>query len=300
VEHKKNIFKNFEEFINENDTQYRVDECTIVGGSLENKMFLFKNRDRATALDQKVIRTKVSNVEVVYYTDEIGWVEGMNEHGVGFVFSALTAPKKLKNIEDKKRVYGKFKDSILTILTSKNVDEAIKKVHTTKKIGNFIVSDAKRMVEIEAFKDNGWTQKNGKVKYHMRDVDTSDIHIKSNHGVLIPEAGPDKPSRRAINHGDMTGRRAASEMRIHQTRMQLQGVKSVGDIPTRVKFQAYDPSSVLNTYRTDIEKTISQCLMNLTDLKFYFFYDSATTHQEVVELEDEFQEGVIKIEIRKS
>jgi glutathione synthase/RimK-type ligase-like ATP-grasp enzyme len=244
-----------------------VNECTVVGGKLEDKMFLFKNRDRSYTPESRVIREKIDNVEVVYYTDQTGWVEGMNEHGVGFVFSALTSreyvgydPSYYMSDEPKSdSKFDRFRKGILKVLSSKSADQAVDRILSSKKSGNFIVSDKKTMIELEVFEG----------KNVRKDVDVSNLKIKTNHGELIPQAG-----HQQSGYGI---KRSISSIRKHQATVQLEGVKKIGDIPTRMKFQAFDGFSPLNTFRTDPEEhTISQCLMNLTDGCFYFFHDEAT------------------------
>ena len=264
-----------------------VNECTIVGGKLEDKMFLFKNRDRSFTPDSKVIREKLNGTEIVYYTDQTGWIEGMNEHGVGFVFSALTTREYLGydptyHMSDEPKSdtkFERFRDGILKVLGSKTADEAIKKIISSKKSGNFIVSDKKKMIEIEVYEG----------KNVQKEVDLKEMTIKSNHGELILKAGH-QPNGNSI-------KRASSSIRQHQAKIQLQGVKTIGEIPTRMKFQAFDSKSPLNVFRTDAEEnTISQCLMNLTDCKFYFFHDRATA--DTVNFEDKLKNGKIAVDIR--
>lgn len=264
-----------------------VNECTVVGGKLEDKMFLFKNRDRSYTPTSVVVREKFSGTEIVYYTDQTGWIEGMNEHGVGFVFSALTyktyvgyGPSYYMS-DDPKSIgrFDKFKDGIKKALTSKTVDEVVAKILASKKQGNFIISDTKKMIELEVFKG----------KHVIKDIDLDSLRIKSNHGELIPEAGHQS--------NGYSIKRANSEIRQHQATIQLQGVTSITDVPGKMKFQAFDPSSPLNVFRTDAEEhTISQCLMNLTDCKFYFFHDHNTADS--VDFEDKVKNGKITVDIR--
>lgn len=264
-----------------------VNECTVVGGKLEDKMFLFKNRDRSFTPESVVVREKFSGTEIVYYTDQTGWIEGMNEHGVGFVFSALTprvytgyGPSYYMTDEPKTEGrFDRFKDGIKKTLTAKTADEVVAKILASKKSGNFIISDTKKMIELEVFEG----------KHVKKDIDLSELKIKSNHGELIPEAGH-QPNGYSI-------KRANSEIRQHQATIQLQGVASINDVPTKMKFQAFDTSSPLNVFRTDAEEnTISQCLMNLTDRKFYFFHDKNTANS--VDFEDKLKNGKIKVDIR--
>ena len=278
--------KTWEEAYKEEKTS-GINECTIIGGKLEDKMFLFKNRDRSFTPESEIIREKINNVEVVYNTDQTGWIEGMNKYGVGFVFSALTTrkyegydPSYYMTDEPKSGgKFEKFRDGVMKIFSAKNLNEAVEKILKSKKSGSFIVSDKEKMIELEVFK--------GKIE--KKEVDPKILTIKTNHGDLIPEAGHQE-SGYAI-------KRASSSIRKHQARIQLQGVKSIFEIPSRMKFQAFDQTSPLNTFRTDYEEnTISQCLMNLTDLKFYFFHDNNTANS--VKMTEKVKDGKILIKIQ--
>lgn len=264
-----------------------INECTVVGGKLEGKMFLFKNRDRSYTPNSEIIREKINGTEIVYYTDQTGWVEGMNEHGVGFVFSALSTreyegydPSYYMTDEPKSTTkFKKFRGGILKVLTSKNSDEAIKRILSSKKSGNFIVSDREKMIELEVFKGDNVQQ----------EVDLSKLKVKTNHGELIPQAGHQE--------NGYSIKRAVSTIRKHQATVQLQGIQQVSEVPARMKFQAFDTSSPLNTFRTDHEEnTISQCLMVLSDLSFYFFHDNSTANS--VDFTDKVGKEKGKINIR--
>jgi len=252
-----------------NEKNEPVYECTVVGGKLEDKMFLFKNRDRSYSPDSKIVAENFKNTEIVYYTDQTGWIEGMNEHGVGFVFSALSNkhypgydPSYHMTDEPKNdSKFKKFAEGIKEVLISKTAAEAVTRIEKSEKSGNFLVGDKNQIIEIEIFKGEKIAKK----------VDLSELIVKTNYGVLIPDAGH-QPSGDSI-------KRAISGIRGYQAKLQLQGVTSINEIPTRMKFQVFDHGSPLNVYRTDVEEnTISQCLMNLTDLKFYFFHDLETAN----------------------
>jgi hypothetical protein len=213
----------------------------------------------------------------------------MNEYGVGFVFSALTE-KEYKGYDPSYTVtdepkndnlFKRFAEGIKKILTSKTAEEAIDKILVSEKSGNFLVGDKECIIELEVFKG----------KHKKKRSKLEDFIVKSNHGELIPDAGH-QPNGESV-------KRASSQIRQHQAIVQLHGVTSISDIPTRMKFQAFDSDSSLNVYRTDVEEhTISQCLMNLTDLKFYFFHDSYTADS--VKLEEKSPAKKLKVHIVKS
>jgi hypothetical protein len=263
-----------------------LNECTVIAGKLDDTMFLFKNRDRSFTPDTKIIHEKISGVEVVYYTDQTGWIEGMNEHGVGFVFSDLTTTRykgydaSYHVTDEPKKTsltnYKPFAEKIKKVLTAKTVDSAIEYIISSKKSGNFLVGDTKKMIEIEIYE--------GDVKKKV--LKLKELTIKTNHGILIPDAGH-QPDGESI-------KRASTEIRRHQAEIQLQGIKTVQDIQPRMKFQAFDPKSSLNLFRTDNEEfTISQCLMDLTNLKFYFYHDKSTADD--LKIEDKYKDGKIQI-----
>lgn len=250
-----------------NEKSEPLHECTVVAGKLEDKIFLFKNRDRSFTPDSEVIVEKFKGVEIVYYSDQTGWIEGMNEYGVGFVFSALSkreykgyGPSYYMSDEPKDDTkFSRFADGIKEVLISKDADEAMKRILKSEKSGNFLIGDKKKVIELEVFEG----------KNVSKEVDLSELRVKTNHGELIPIAGHQE-------NGESI-KRGISGTRLYQAKLQLQGAKTLTEIPSRMKFQAFDSSSPLNVFRTDVEEhTISQCMMNLTDLKFYFFHDSDT------------------------
>jgi len=251
-----------------------VYECTVVGGKLEDKMFLFKNRDRSYSPDSKIVAENFKNTEIVYYTDQTGWIEGMNEYGVGFVLSALSSKHypgydPLYHMTDEPKDDSKFKkfaEGIKEVLISKTAEEAVARIEKSEKSGNFLVGDKNQIIELEVFKGEKVSRK----------VDLSELIVKTNFGELIPGAGH-QPSGDSIKRG-------ISGIRGYQAKLQLQGVTSINEIPARMKFQAFDYISPLNVFRTDAEEnTISQCLFNLTDLKFYFFHDLETANSVNIE-----------------
>lgn len=267
-----------------------VNECTTVAGKLGETTFLFKNRDRSYTPDTKIIREKVDGTEVVYYTDQTGWIEGMNEHGVGFVFSQLTG-KEWKGYSPSYHVsddpkddsrFKKFAEGVKKILTAKNAEDAIKKLYASEKSGSFLIGDSNSLYEVEVFE--------GKHKQRKLAFNEIPYYTKTNHGTLFSHAGH-QPSGYSI-------KRASSEIRRHQAMTQLQGIQDISEIPSRMKFQAFDPESSMNVFRTDREEyTISQCMMDLSNLTFYFFHDPLTADS--LKIEDKVKNGKIKIDSRK-
>jgi hypothetical protein len=259
-----------------NKGENSVNECTTVAGHLDGSRFLFKNRDRSYTPDTVIVHENFKGTEIVYYTDQTGWIEGMNEHGVGFVFSQLTGKERNGygpswRVSDEPKNSGKFDKfakGVKEIFTAKDAREAMKLLEKSEKSGSFLMGDPNEIYEIEVFE--------GDTKSRKLDFDENPYYVKSNHGVLIPHAGH-QPSGYSI-------KRASSEIRKHQAETQLKGIQDLSEIPTRMKTQVFDSGSSLNVFRTDAEEyTISQCMMDLTNLKFYFFHDPSTADSIKVE-----------------
>lgn len=292
----ENRFKYFDEFFNN-----RIDECTIVTGVINDERFLFKNRDRSFKPEHTVIREKIEGTEIVYYSDQTGWFEGMNEHGVGFAASLLTK-KEWKGYkqsytvtEDPKPVslrrktykrYNKIYDTFRKILLSKNAKDVVKMLEKSTDIlrnNSIIVSDSKETYEIELFKES--------VKHRKLDLVNKDFYVKSNHGELFQDAGHKQDG--------FSLKRGISRISQHQASVQLQGTTDIMQIPDRMKIQVFDPSSSLNVFRTDDEEnTTSQCMMNLTKLEFYFYHDKTTAKS--IKFVDNVKDPVIKVQLIKT
>jgi hypothetical protein len=166
------------------------------------------------------------------------------------------------------------------MLTSKDADEALNFLKKSGKSGSFIVSDTSKTYEVEVYK--------GEMKIEKLSFSDESYYVKTNHGILIPDAGH-QPSGDSI-------KRAGSAIRMHQAKVQLMGVKRIEDVASRMKFQAFDTKSPLNTFRTDDEElTISQCMMNLTDRVFLFYHDEHTANS--IEVVDNVKDPKIEIKV---
>jgi hypothetical protein len=177
--------------------------------------------------------------------------------------------------------FAPFEKGVKKILTAKNAKEAIEFLIASKKSGSFLLGDLKDIYEIEVFK--------GKHKNRKLEV-AGTYYCKTNHGVLFPEAGH-QSSGESI-------KRASSSIRRHQAETQLIGIQDISEIPERMKFQAFDPLSSMNVFRTDQEEyTISQCMMDLTNLKFYFFHDNLTANS--LDIEIHIKDPKISVDTRK-
>jgi hypothetical protein len=249
----------------------KINECTIVAGKKDNALFLFKNGDNPVMYDHSIIRDIVNDIEVAYYTNTNGWCEGMSELGIGMVYAYFTkndvanrrfelpgktSLPKIKEIDpyfisDK----GKY---LLSIISSKTIDEGLEIIKVNDWDGNYYLSDGEKTYDIEKFE--------GQFAYRIVELhNKSATEVKTNHGQMLPLAGH-------LNNGTNL-RRADSEIRKGNAERYLYGFSTFKDVIHRMSFQEFDPKSTFNLFRTDEkERTTSQLLLDLKNKKLNFIY----------------------------
>lgn len=153
--------------------------CIVAFVEVDGSPCLFKNRDRNYMPHVRIIRALQEGVEVAYLEDTLtGWVEGINEYGIGVVNSALMVTRDETERDEVERTGRRLEDGqlILSALGALSVKEAAK-VLKGKLFGHTIVSDAKTTVFIESPDAES-----------VRTYD-DDFVVRTNHGVLYPDAG---------------------------------------------------------------------------------------------------------------
>ena len=249
--------------------QDKLLECSLVAGKLRNNLFLFKNRDNKNYGEIKIIHEIINGIEIAYLSDPTGWVEGMNEYGIGFVFAYLStkdysnelyhsswATQLSKEKVDKK--YEEKTENFKKIILSKTVLEAVDVIIESKWNGNYFVGNKDEIWEIECFEKE---VKKRKVEF----TENGEFKVKTNHGIMIPMAGHLSQTQ------DIS--RASSEIRKVQAERYLVGFKNYTDIIQRMGQQVFSDRSSLNTFRTDdYEKTTSQVLLDLKRVIINFVY----------------------------
>lgn len=239
-----------------------INECTLVAGRLGDKKFLFKNRDVSFIVDTKIIHEVSGGVEMVYYTDKADWTEGMNEFGVGLVYSFydtydISNPYYTTkywidpgfDVEEKNR--SEKGEDFREYLRSKTAEEMIEKIKKSPWDGSFLIGDTNTLWEVECFR--------GEIKVNQLKFSKNGYKVKTNHGEMIPYAGHKKTSQNF--------KRASSEIRKVDAGRSIQGFTNFTDLIRRMSIQNYDKKSTLNFFRTDdTEITVSQVLLQLDDL----------------------------------
>jgi DNA topoisomerase-1 len=234
--------------------------CIIAAGFFGSDFCMLKNRDRNYVPKVKLIHEIRNGVEVLYIEDVLtGWCEGLNEHGIGIVNTALLVKQDEQEgrpQKTKKPVKRRDGDRILEALESKDVAAAVKSIkdHDGGLPGHTFVSDGRRTYSVEMSVD----EHDPVVRY----LDRFDLHVRTNHGFEHPDAGyvagPDYES---------------STTRYEKAMETLSYVSSPQDIaPSLVRERMADRAHPNNMVRdTDNMKTTSQMVLNLTWKELIFY-----------------------------
>lgn len=250
--------------------------CIIASGKFDDKKCLLKNRDRNYLPKVRIYHTIIDGVEIAYMKDEVtGWVEGINEFGIGVVNSALAVAAderegKTKIIkhddeegdkadkEPKRKRYQKNEERMLLALSQKNLKSAVKIIdkHLGGLTGHNLVADPNNTVAIESTKETDIPK--------VVKLNEAKRHIRTNHGVYFPDAG----------YGPQDGASYySSHARLEQATEVIKSVKLPTDIAPAIYKKRFkhldDPMNMVRD--TDNMKTTSQMVLNLTDLELLFY-----------------------------
>ncbi len=183
-------WKSWKDSHTKKDSGMKKEACVIATTTLNGNRVLFKNRDRNYVPELKVYHVRINGVEILYMKDEMtGWIEGINQYGIGIVNSALMVLWDEKEGSKSKAksnilsvVGSKDADRVLHALRSKTLDEAaVKLVEYDGGIrGHTFVSDGVRARSIEH------TAKHAAI---VRTLPKSRTHVRSNHGDYYEDAG---------------------------------------------------------------------------------------------------------------
>lgn len=232
--------------------------CVIAVGVAGDSKFLFKNRDRNYVPKIKIIHELREGVEIAYMTDIVtGWCEGLNEHGIGIVNSALQvardeAEKTLVKSKGKKSKDG---PRVLRVLTCSDLDDAVE-VGTTFEgglKGHSIIADKDRTFTIEATR---------KHNFKVRKLPEGKTTIRTNHGIYYDDSGyttgPDYES---------------SVIRRDKAKLALRGLETLDDVATALMAGRMDdrkhPNNMVRL--TDNMSTTSQMVIDLTNKELILY-----------------------------
>jgi hypothetical protein len=159
--------------------------CTIVAKKFPNLGWVgLKNRDRPFETRTELLRTEKNSVQRVALLDErTHWSEGMNSHGVSIISSSLSPDyaEKHTRIHDS-RNGSKIRDA----LALPTVEDAVHFLRTSHATGCIFVFDKDTCYVIEG--------EFGSQKQKVEEVRSNTI-VRTNHGVLLPQAGYQRTSK---------------------------------------------------------------------------------------------------------
>lgn len=205
--------------------------CVIGAKPFEDRIVLFKNRDRNYDPDVKIVHDKVHNVEMIYMLDtESGWLEGINEYGICVVNSALMVIDDEKDNGKKKSENLGLKDGQMMrkVLSCKTLEEAADAIcKGSQVLGHNFITDGHKVICVEQTKKGIELGLSGEI--HKRKLNRSKTHVRTNHGIWNPLTG--------YQYGE---NRESSLVRRRRAQKILRGVKKVEDIATSVYNSRFD------------------------------------------------------------
>ena len=234
--------------------------CIVAAGKFGDSYCLLKNRDRNYLPEVTVVHEVRDGVEVAYFQDaSTGWVEGLNEFGIGIVNAALMVSRDETERDEVERTGKKLKDGerILKALTEKTVDAAAKSARTYKDglKGHTIISDGKKTLYVEMPDSND---------VEFDEVPLDELFVRTNHGIEFPDAGyVDGKNEKSSK----TRQEAAEEV--------LAKVKSPEDVAPsllRAREDRWEPTEMVRDNKSDRKmRTTSQMVLDLTEKKLTFY-----------------------------
>ena len=272
----------------------RLDECLVVGGTIDTKFVLAKNRDRKSPPTVQIVR-KLSargTEMVLMYDKRSKYVEGMNQHGIGILNATLLNEEDSRDRSGYNHRQGNI---IHRALCCESIMEAIGIIatHSGGLEGHTIISDPLRMYHIELM--------HGKQAKVSQLDPTTGWDARTNHGIHFSEAG--YMPRDGNIYMSSNYRKSLAEIELH-------AAENEQDVMRILRQQHNEPDSHMNMHRRVPENapehggfiTTSQIVMNLTNLEFFFhcYNEYCDFQEDLLDLTPDNYEPKIKITISKS
>lgn len=234
-----------------------VNECIAAASTVGDNVIIAKNRDRPYKPEIKIIRRLVNGVEVALFHDTTtGWVEGINEFGIGLINTALMVghdeqEKKLVSKSGKKSSDG---PRVISALGQKSLKECVKVAATFDggiKGHTFVVNASQGFV----------IENTSKHQVDIQPLNMEEVTVRTNHGHLYTDAGYTE----GIKY-------LSSKIRKISAEKQLSNVEDYHQLAHAMRKPLYKEDSMLNMARDTEEMfTSSQIVMNLTTLEMMVY-----------------------------
>jgi hypothetical protein len=241
------------------NTPSHLGECIVAASTIGSNVIIAKNRDRSYNPQVEIVRRLVDNTEVCLFHDmTTGWVEGMNEHGIGILNTALMVGFDEKEKQLVKKSGQKSQDAprVMAALGHKDLKGAIKSAAGFDGgiKGHTIVANARQGAVIE---------NTSRHAVSIKPLNMEDITVRTNHGHLYTDAGYTE----GIKY-------LSSKIRKISAEKQLSAVNDYHDIARALRQPFYPKNSMLNMARDTAEmSTTSQIVLNLNtnEMLVYLF-----------------------------
>jgi hypothetical protein len=234
-----------------------LNECIATASTIGNNVILAKNRDRPYKPEVQLVRKLVNGIEVVLFHDVItGWVEGINEFGIGLVNTALMVghDEKEKQLVQKSGKRSNDGARITAALGQKTLKDAVKtavKFNGGVKGHTFIANKTAGFV----------IEHTSKHKYNIQELNMEAVTVRTNHGHVYPDAGYTD----GIKY-------LSSQIRKISAEKQLSSIDDYHHIARTMRKRFYQESSMLNMARDTEEMfTSSQIVLNLNTLEMIVY-----------------------------
>jgi hypothetical protein len=258
--------------------------CVILFTKINDSNIIFKNRDRFYNANVKIIHELNNGIELAYIYDEhTGWIEGMNEYGIGIINSTFTIAKDHKQYEidnikkniNQARDYDSIKGhKIKTALTKSNIIDAIK----------FLVSDDNSMEGHTLVCSN-------KICYHIEHRKKNPEYVINeikqpvsftNHGINFPEEGNisgEKAVSSVLRKAECDYELNSNTITDQETLFDITN-KYYINTPIHLYRDSKDPfyKEIINFFTLNndnkmVTTTTSQMLLNLTEKELIYNHD---------------------------
>lgn len=165
--------------------------CIVIGKYFDNHGWVaIKHRDRNYSPDVTFKKKFKNNIEILYFWDNITqWCEGINSVGISILSASLMVSddeKEYVTCSEKKP--SKTGIKIRKALKRTTLEEVIEYVIAEKLTGNTLIFDSERMFLLEGAWKPGEYATEG-YYYEVREIDPSDIVVRTNHGIWLPNTG---------------------------------------------------------------------------------------------------------------
>jgi len=236
--------------------------CIIAGRKFGDGLCLMKTRDRAYDPKLQVLHVERDGTEMAVVFDKTtGYLEGVNEHGIGIVNTTLMVVrdeqegvKKTKGDKQKGPKRSKDGPKIFKALEAETLDDAIRSLVSFRGgiKGHTFVADGERMVCIE---------RSGRHPAKIHRLDPTRVNTRTNHGVAYPDAG--------YTHGDDY---VSSIVRRWEAQKRLQNVNNPEVVAPALVQAIHEADSPFNPVRcTDKMRTTSQLTIDTTNPTLYLY-----------------------------